>query len=150
MTEMFGVDRGGRRRPPLSVVRPAACALLIGSILVPGAAHGQAAAVVRITMREFAFQPSVVRLAPGQTVRLVLANEGQIAHQFESAYLRAVPVRVGDDRLSVDAPGLGAARLNPEGAAWLEFVPRRRGRFGFACTLEGHREAGMAGTLDVR
>jgi len=41
-------------------------------------------------------------------------------------------------------------RLNPDGTAWLEFVPRRRCRFTFACTLEGHREAGMAGTLDVR
>jgi uncharacterized cupredoxin-like copper-binding protein len=148
MSEILGADRG--RALPFSAIRPAACALLIWSILIPGAARGHSATVVRITMREFAFQPSMVRLTAGQTVRLVLANEGQIAHQFESRYLHAVPIRVGDDRLSAEAPGLDAARLNPEGEAWLEFVPRRRGRFAFACTLEGHREAGMAGTLDVR
>ncbi|HET7263254.1 MAG TPA: multicopper oxidase domain-containing protein [bacterium] len=48
------------------------------------------------------------------------------------------------------AGGAGAVRLNPGGTASLEFVPARRGRYAFACTLEGHREAGMSGTLDIR
>jgi uncharacterized cupredoxin-like copper-binding protein len=146
---MTDANRGWRRRLPLFLL-PFACALVTATTLVPRTAQGQSAAVVRITMREFAFEPSVIRLAAGRTVRLILVNQGQIAHQFESAYLGTVPVHVGDNSISAEVPGLGAVRLNPDGTAWLEFVPRRRGRFAFACTLEGHREAGMFGTLDVR
>jgi uncharacterized cupredoxin-like copper-binding protein len=29
------------------------------------------------------------------------------------------------------------------------FTPRRKGRFPFACTIEGHREAGMVGVLEA-
>jgi uncharacterized cupredoxin-like copper-binding protein len=101
-------------------------------------------------MREFAFQPATIRLAAGEPVRLVLVNQGQIAHQFETRYLHAVPVRVTGDALAVEAAGLDATRLDPDGTARLQFVPRRRGRYVFACTIEGHQEAGMRGTLDVR
>lgn len=106
--------------------------------------------VVRVSMQEFTFQPATIHLTDGRPVRLVLVNQGQIAHQFEASYLHALPVRVVGDALSADAPGLDVIRLNPGGTARVEFVPRRRGRFVFACTLEGHKEAGMLGRLEVR
>jgi uncharacterized cupredoxin-like copper-binding protein len=105
--------------------------------------------VVRITMREFAFQPAAIRLDAGRPVRIVLVNQGQIAHQFETAYLRAVPVGVVSGSTAVEAAGLGAVRVDPDATARLDFVPLRRGRYVFACTIEGHQEAGMHGTLDV-
>jgi uncharacterized cupredoxin-like copper-binding protein len=59
-------------------------------------------------------------------------------------------VRIVGDTVFAEAAGLDLIRLNPGRTARLEFLPRRTGRFVFACTLEGHREAGMQGTLDVR
>ena len=106
--------------------------------------------VVRVSMQEFTFRPATIRLTAGRPVRLVLVNQGQIAHQFETSYLHALPVRVVGDALSAEAPGLDVIRLNPGGTARVEFVPHSRGRFVFACTLEGHKEAGMLGRLDVR
>ncbi|MDR7481814.1 MAG: hypothetical protein QN183_10295 [Armatimonadota bacterium] len=70
--------------------------------------------------------------------------------QLEADYLRVVAVQLVTEAVYVDAPGLGVVRLNLGGSARLDFLPRRRGRFPFACTIEGHREAGMTGLLEVR
>ena len=59
-------------------------------------------------------------------------------------------MRILNDALHIEAPGLDIARLNPGGSAALEFLPGRRGRVVFACTIEGHREAGMTGIMEVR
>jgi len=123
------------------------CALLA---VLPVSAAPATPVVIRVEMREFTFRPSVIPLTAGWPVRLVFANRGQIAHQFETDYLRSVPARVTDGTMSMEASGLDLVRLAPGGSANVEFLPRRRGRFTFACTIEGHREAGMHGVLDVR
>jgi uncharacterized cupredoxin-like copper-binding protein len=106
--------------------------------------------IVEIQMTEFTFRPAVIQLDAGQPVRLVFINRGQIAHQFDSTLLRAVPLTIIDDALHVETRGLDLIRLDPAKSARVEFLPRQRGRFSFACTIEGHREAGMRGTIDVR
>ena len=122
------------------------------ALVVPtlGGAAEMSRATVDIEMLEFAFRPRTIHLKVGMPVRLTLRNRGQIAHQLEAGYLRQVDVRLLNDVLHLEAPGLYVARLNPGGSAALEFLPRRKGRFAFACTIEGHREAGMTGVLEVR
>jgi uncharacterized cupredoxin-like copper-binding protein len=105
---------------------------------------------VEVDMVEFAFRPSVIRLEAGRPARVVLRNRGQIAHQLVTDYLRKVPVRLVDATLDAEMPGLEVVRLEPGGWARLEFFPRQKGRFAFACTIEGHREVGMHGVLEVR
>src|SRR5436853_4971095 len=56
---------------------------------------------------------------------------------------RNVPIRT-------ETAGLDVIRLDPGGTARVEFLPQRKGRFVFACTLEGHQEAGMQGVLEVK
>lgn len=126
------------------------CSLALGALLLPPSARAQAPLIVRVEMQEFAFRPATIRLTAGRPVRLVLLNQGQIAHQFETSYLRALPVRIVGDAVSAEAAGLDLLRLNPGGTARLEFLPRGKGRFMFACTIEGHKEAGMQGILEVR
>lgn len=101
-------------------------------------------------MAEFTFRPSVISVLADHPVRLVFVNKGQLAHQFEADYLRTLPVHVFDEAILMDAPGAGFLRLEPGSTASIEFYPRRRGRFAFACTIEGHREAGMKGVLEVK
>ncbi len=124
--------------------------LVILLAAMPTWTAGQTQDTMRVVMTEFTFHPSIVRLASGRPVRLQFLNRGLIAHQFDAEYLRGVPVRIVDPTLHVESPGLEFLRLDPGGAATLDFLPRRKGRFAFACTIEGHREAGMNGILEVR
>jgi uncharacterized cupredoxin-like copper-binding protein len=171
MTAVTGESRGGAGCvPPRSStgVRPAAVAVfaacgLAGSLAGMLAAAGpppraRAEALravdtpraIRVEMTEFAFRPAVISLAVGRPVRLVFVNRGLLAHQFQADYLRMVPVRIVDDLATVEAPGAAFVRLEPGTTASLEFYPRRAGRFAFACTIEGHREAGMRGLLEIK
>jgi uncharacterized cupredoxin-like copper-binding protein len=126
-------------------------ALVLLAAHAPGAPRASAASsVIRVQMTEFAFRPSVIRLAAGAEAKIELVNQGQIAHQFDAPVLRTVPVSVVGGDAHVEAPGLEFLRVQPGGRAQLRFVPRRRGRFPFACTIEGHAEAGMTGVLEVR
>ena len=140
----------------LSRFRPAGrslFALLIAasvSSAAPAVVPASTVAIVRVEMGEFLFRPSVISVQAGRPVRLVFVNRGHLAHQFEAEYLRTLPVRVFDQAILAEAPGANFVRLEPEATASIEFYPRRRGRFAFACTIEGHREAGMKGVLEVR
>ena len=101
-------------------------------------------------MVEFAFRPAVIRVQAGRLITLRLVNRGQIAHQFETVALRTVAVTVADNQIDVEAPGLQMVRLQPGASATVQFLPRQRGRFPIVCTIEGHREAGMVGVLEIR
>lgn len=138
-------------RPPRFLAMVLAGVSLLGIVTAPAVAQlPPEPATVQVGMKEFTFRPAVIVLTAGHPARLVLVNQGQIAHQFETGYLRAIPVRVTGGPLSAETAGVGAARVDPDGSARLDFVPRSRGRFVFACTLEGHQEAGMHGVLEVR
>lgn len=94
--------------------------------------------------------PSVVRVQKNRPIRLLLVNQGQIAHQFEADYLRREATRLVGETFHVEVNGLDVLRLQPSSWSRIQFTPRRGGRFTFACTIEGHQEAGMKGTLVVR
>lgn len=131
-----------------SILLLAAAAALALPVLA--AAQVPRPATIEVDMGEFAFRPTVIRLQAGRPATLVLRNRGQIAHQLETDYLRKVAVRLVDSTLDVEMLGMDVVRLEPGGSARLEFFPRQKGRFAFACTIEGHREAGMHGVLEVR
>ena len=152
-----GMDvRGGPARPSpvrIGLVPVKTWLVLVAALALahPTFADAQLSrATVEVEMVEFAFRPRIIRLEAGQPARIVLRNRGQIAHQFVTDYLRAVAVRLSSHTLDVEAPGLDLVRVDPGGSARLEFLPRRKGRFTVACTIEGHREAGMHGILEVR
>jgi hypothetical protein len=48
--------------------------------LLPLSAGAETPAIVRVDMREFTFRPATIHLTAGRPVRLVLVNQGQIAH----------------------------------------------------------------------
>ncbi len=101
-------------------------------------------------MTEFAFRPSVIRVSVAVPTTIDLVNRGQLAHQFDAPILRRVSATVSGDSVLVEATGLEFVRVQPRGQARVRILLRTRGRFPFACTIEGHAEAGMVGVLDVR
>ena len=124
--------------------------LLAMLLLFPPPLAAQSIPTVRVEMTEFRFRPSSIRLAANRPVRLVLTNRGQLAHQLDAPVLRHAPPVIYDDSLHVETGSLEILRLDPGKTATLELFLRTPGRFPFACTIEGHKEAGMVGVLEVR
>jgi hypothetical protein len=78
---------GGRSRIALPLLTAVA-------LLLPPSAGPQPQSVVQVEMSEFTFRPATIDLSAGRPIRLVLVNHGQIAHQFETEYLRALAVLI--------------------------------------------------------
>ncbi|MCL6498731.1 MAG: cupredoxin domain-containing protein [Firmicutes bacterium] len=86
---------------------------------------------VEVRLREFRFEPARVEVQAGR-VELVLRNDGVIPHDF------AIPA------LGVKTEYIAAKK---ETVVVLEAKP---GTYPFECTVGGHKQAGMHGTLVVR
>jgi uncharacterized cupredoxin-like copper-binding protein len=86
---------------------------------------------VEVRMREFKFEPGRLEVQAGR-VELVLRNEGVIPHDF------AIPA------LGVKTEYIAVKK---EKVVVLEVKP---GTYPFECTVGGHKQAGMHGTLVVR
>src|SRR3972149_713302 len=124
--------------------------LLVLLLLVPVQVNAGSPLVARIEMSEFTFRPTVVRLPAHPPGEAGPRKPGPDRPQFETVYLYKTLAVVVHTALRVEANGGEFVRLQPGATATLTFLPRVRGRFPFACTIEGHREAGMVGLLEVR
>jgi uncharacterized cupredoxin-like copper-binding protein len=111
---------------------------------------------VSLTASDIAYDAERLEVAAGQPVRLSLENAGVLEHDFS---IRQIPVAgvhdeepAADDHdmshveeelaLHVAAPANGGSNV-------LEFTPTEPGEYEFYCTVSGHKEAGMVGTLVV-
>jgi mono/diheme cytochrome c family protein len=110
-----------------------------------------------------AVRAATQRTASAQGGRLEIdANpDGQLAYEVSSATATAGPLQI-DSRNDAsvehdialqegtDGPVLGNGATVSNGGVSRVSVNLRPGRYTFYCTLPGHREAGMQGTLTVR
>lgn len=102
--------------------------------LVAGALYaGAAAQKVTVVAKEFAYTPNKITVKAGQPVQLVLDNKGVIEHDFV-----------------VDKFKVKMGTIQPGKTGTLTFTPNAKGTFEFYCSVPGHKEAGMKGTLVVQ
>jgi len=143
-----------------------------GTAVADEAAHVDAAdaGVRELTVAAsdtFAYTPAELTLAAGERVRIMLDNtESALVHDFtvESIQVRDFTSEgvmhdmneSTDDgdvheeaSLDAEAPEVHVA-VGPADTAYLEFTATEPGEYVFYCTVPGHREAGMEGTLIVR
>jgi Cu+-exporting ATPase len=140
-----GVDvRPGRtgqlRRGRLGLVRDAA--FLVGVAVIGLALAGGVLAADRaidaelphldVTARDMRFEPADVTVTAGQWTVLEFANDDQVVH----------------DWMVVGVPNLDAP-ARPGQTARLRFVLDMPGTYHVMCSIPGHAEAGMVGTLTV-
>jgi uncharacterized cupredoxin-like copper-binding protein len=92
-------------------------------------ALGTSTARVSVTMIDFKFKFSPVKLASG-TNRFTVVNRGQATHDLKIA-------------------GKKTKLLN-RGQKAIFTVTLKKGRYAFLCTVPGHARLGMKGTLVVR
>jgi uncharacterized cupredoxin-like copper-binding protein len=83
-------------------------------------------------MHEFAFNPNQFTIPANTDVQVTFTNSGALPHNFTC------------DALSLktdDVPAGGTAQLTINAAA---------GSYDFHCSIPGHADAGMVGTLTVQ
>ena len=90
------------------------------------------ATVVDVTATDLAFDPTAITVDAGDRVNLRLVNRGQVFHDLTipdlDVTLAAEPGETVTAGITVDTPGT----------------------YEFLCTVPGHADAGMRGTLTVR
>lgn len=83
---------------------------------------------VTLTATEFSFDPSNIAVDAGQEITLVMTNAGVVEHDF-----------------AID--GMTFDLLVQPGETTEDTATFAAGTYVFYCTIAGHREAGMEGTL---
>ena len=110
---------------------------------------------VAVTAKEFGFAPAQLTVTSGQPVELSFQNTGAVEHDWSvrEIDLSGTPIATeatgghmaGDTH---DAPKLHVA-AGPRAQGKLTFTPSKPGTYEVLCTVAGHKEAGMVGTLTV-
>ena len=99
---------------------------------------------------EMRFMPDRIDVRQGDTVRLVLANSGQLPHELvigtRSELERHAKMMMASG-MEHDEPS--AAHVQPGYSGEIVWKFNRAGRFDFACLVAGHYQAGMSGTIIV-
>jgi uncharacterized cupredoxin-like copper-binding protein len=85
---------------------------------------------IKVTAKEFKFALSKRSVPKGTTVIFKVTNKGKIEHDFKVA-------------------GKKTKLLKPGQSATLKVVFKKKGKFGYVCTVKGHAAVGMKGTFGV-
>jgi uncharacterized cupredoxin-like copper-binding protein len=123
-----------RRVVSLFVLGVLATAGIAAGVLAPGGAATPTAVTktVKITVKasEFKFALSRRSVPAGTTVIFTVINVGKISHDFKIA-------------------GKKTPTLNPGKKATIKVLFKKKGRYPYLCTLQGHAGAGMKGSFSV-
>lgn len=88
---------------------------------------------IEIVANEYSFTPSSIAVQKGDNVSITLKNAGATAHTF-----------------FIDGYGITTGSALPGRSATLNFTADKTGTFDFYCSIDGHRDLGMRGTLEVK
>jgi uncharacterized cupredoxin-like copper-binding protein len=120
----------------------------------PAASTAVEAREVSVMMRDIAFEPDVIELRRGETVRLTFENSGALVHDFsvDSMPMGRMEMTGGTSGDGHGGHGSEAAMHMALGAGehgMIEFEATEAGEYIYYCNEPGHREAGMHGILRV-
>lgn len=97
------------------------------------------------------FIPDRLEVKQGETVRLVIRNEGAMLHEFVIGTKKELDEHAA---LMVKFPGMEhdepyMAHVQPGKTGEIVWTFNRAGDFDFACLIAGHYQAGMVGKIKV-
>ena len=100
------------------------------------------------TMR---FIPDALSVRRGETVRLVIRNDGRMLHEFVLGTKKDLDehaaLMIKFPTMEHDEPYM--AHVAPGNTAQIVWHFNRAGQFDFACLIAGHYQAGMVGKVTV-
>jgi uncharacterized cupredoxin-like copper-binding protein len=113
------------------------------------AAAGRA---VSVELQDIAFSALVLEAAVDEVVELQLRNVGSVAHDFTieriDAHSNIQGARAAGHEAHSGRYAVHAA-ADPGASVALRLHLHEPGKYAYFCTVPGHREAGMSGTLVV-
>lgn len=102
---------------------------------------------------DFAFDPETITLSAGQAYVLKIQNSAgnEFKHYFTAAeFFKTIVTRKAEDsRAEIKVQYFKAVELLIGGYTELFIVPTVTGTYDVLCTIEGHADAGMVGTIIV-
>ncbi|MDA0269980.1 MAG: plastocyanin/azurin family copper-binding protein [Chloroflexi bacterium] len=107
-----------------------------------------AAAAATIELQDIKFDVTELSAAAGQTLELTIKNTGMIDHDFTIDEIAGEATVNGATAASGDWDVHVATVAG--GESTLLLTPTTAGTYEFYCTVLGHKEAGMVGTLTVQ
>ena len=111
-------------------------------------ACGAQTAEVEVTMTDFAFDPAEISVPAGAEVTLTMTNDGSVEHNWvlmEQGYTAEPPFN-DEDQQNV----LFEASVPADETETVTFTaPSEAGTYQVVCSIPGHLEAGMIGSLTV-
>jgi len=103
------------------------------------------------------FKPDHLDLETGKAYKLVLRNVDEVKHELEShalvekIFTRKIEVVQDGEMLAEIKGGISEVEVGPGATVEWYFVPIQTGTdMAMECAIEGHRQAGMHGTVTVR
>lgn len=98
------------------------------------------------------FLPDKVNVKPGETIRFVVKNVGELKHEMMLGTKKEL---MDHAKVMQEHPGMehdddNAVTLEPGKSGELVWQFTRAGTFMFGCLMPGHVEAGMVGSVVVR
>lgn len=139
----FVLSAGGYQFPAARVTAPTGAGPAVSVPAAPAAKAAPAAANLapaefKVVATDLKFNPVTLQAKVGQLVKVALENKGVIEHDIAFPTIQA------------DKPGSSLKVLaKPAQSGTLEFTPTAKGVYEYVCTIPGHKEAGMKGTINV-
>ena len=128
------------------------------TLLVTGCSGGGAATApaggggggtsAAIKMEDIKYDKAALTATKGQMLMVTLTNAGALDHDFAIDKIDGTAKIDGKD--AKDATHAVHAAVKTKGTGKLEITPSAAGTFEYYCTVAGHKEAGMKGTLTVK
>ncbi len=99
---------------------------------------------------ELKFEPNQLEFTAGKRYKLVLGNPSNQKHYFTAKDFADVIWSQKVDAGNVEVKGaIHELELRPGAEAEWVFVPQKSGMYELHCSIPGHSEAGMVGTITI-
>ena len=132
-------------------------AIAAGTLLLGACASRPQPQEITLTAKTMTYDPSAFEATAGVPVELTFVNQDALEHDFSVLEIPVESVSEADAASAEHEMEMGAAAVDPvlhvaaePGATNnLTFTPTKPGTYEFFCTVAGHKEAGMVGTMVV-
>ena len=96
------------------------------------------------------FTPNQLKFSAGKKYKLVLDNPSPEKHYFTAKDFANASWTQKVQAGKVEVKGaINELELKPEGLAEWVFIPEKQGVYELYCSIKGHKEAGMKGTITI-
>jgi len=131
--------------------------LLFSLLLSACGMSSKSATEITLVAQDFSYSPATMTVPAGESITLILKNDGKVQHDFVIEKINVTNVIEDDNSSSGHDMGHDMSGMDyslhvstmPGEASTIKFTPTEAGAYEIFCSVEGHKEAGMVGKLIV-